>query len=301
MENLAAPEPATEEAFALAEGPVWDPKRSRLLWVDIVGRCMLEGVLADGFIEIVDRRRFDEMVGSVAVAEDGTLLVALKETLVVVCADGARREVARIVADGEPRRCNDGSTDPAGRFVVGTLSLGGESHGEVLVRLEPDGSITQMEDDLSLSNGLAWSVDGSRMYNVDTRTRSVFIRDYDPATARFGARRPHVRLEDGFPDGIAVDAADHLWIAVWGAGEVRRVTPDGDVVGRLSVPAPHTSSVAFAGDDLRTLVITSATDELTPEQLSSHPDSGRLFTTRVDVPGAPVHYWSGLAEKAPCP
>lgn len=300
MENLRDPKPATDEVFVLAEGPVWDPERGRLLWVDIVGGDVVEGLLEHGGIEVVGRRHFDEMVGSVAVAADGTLLLALQERLVVVCVDGTREDVARIVPTGERRRCNDGSTDPAGRFVVGTLCLEGESRGEVLVRLEDDRSLTRIDDDLRLSNGLAWSVDGSRMYSVDTLRRQVFVRDYDPLTARSGPRRPHTRLEDGFPDGVAVDAEDHLWVAVWGSGEVRRFNPDGDVVSRLAVPAPHTSSVAFAGDDLRTLVVTSATDELSDAQLRSYPDSGRLFTTRVDVPGAPVPYWSGLTERPPC-
>ena len=92
---------------------------------------------------------------------------------------------------------------------------------------------------------------------------------------------------------MAPDAADHLWLAVWGAGEVRRCAPDGTLVTRLTVPAPHTSSIAFACPDLRTLVITTATAELSDAHLAVHPDSGRLFTTRVDVPGAPVSTWGG--------
>jgi sugar lactone lactonase YvrE len=76
---------------------------------------------------------------------------------------------------------------------------------------------------------------------------------------------------------------------------VRRYTPDGTLVERVATGAPHTSSVAFAGEDLRTLVVTTATSELTEAQLRAHPDSGRMFTARVDVPGLPVAPWRGPA------
>jgi sugar lactone lactonase YvrE len=285
---------ATDEVFQLAEGPVWDPARQRLLWVDILGGAVLAGALDGDRIQVLGGHRFECMVGAVAVAQDGTLLVAAQERLVVVGTDGSREDGPRVVPAGEPRRLNDGGPDPAGRFVVGTLALDGDSDREVLVRLEADGSLTELDGDLTLSNGLAWSADGRRMYSVDTLRRTVFVRDYDPATGAVGERRVHLRLAEGSPDGIALDAEEHLWIAVHGLGEVRRVAPDGTVVDRLAVPAPHTTSVAFAGEDLRTLVVTTAYGELAEDERRAHPDSGRLFTARVDVPGLPVPPWAGL-------
>jgi sugar lactone lactonase YvrE len=292
---MTAATPATTESYRLAEGPVWDAARRRLLWVDIEAGAVLQGALDGDRISVTGRHDVDGMVGAVAAAENGTLLVAAQEHLLVIRPDGDRGDGPRIVPAGEKRRLNDGGTDPAGRFLVGTLALDGGSEREVLVRLEPDGTITRLDGDLTLSNGLAWSADGCTMYSVDTLRRTVFVRDYDPLTGEGGERRVHLRLDDGFPDGISLDAADHLWIAVWGAGEVRRFVPDGRVVERIAVPAPHTSSVAFAGDDLRTLVITTATSELTADQRRAFPDSGRLFTARVDVPGVPVPAWSGSA------
>jgi sugar lactone lactonase YvrE len=290
---MATATPATSERFRLGEGPLWDAPRNRLLWVDIEGGAVLEGVLDGGAIAVTDRIPFDGMVGAVTVAGDGTLLVAAQEHLVVRHPDGRREDGPRVVPAGEPRRCNDGGTDPAGRFLVGTLSLEGPSEREVLVRLERDGRLTVLDDDLALSNGLAWSADGRRMFSVDTLRRTVSVRDYDPGSGAVGPRRVHLRLEDGFPDGIAMDAADHLWVAVWGGGEVRRYAPDRTLVDRVATGAPHTSSVAFAGDDLRLLVITTATSELTGDQLRAHPDSGRMLTARVDVPGLPVTPWHG--------
>jgi sugar lactone lactonase YvrE len=288
-----APIAATREAFQLAEGPLWDAARGRLLWVDIEGGEVLEGALDGDRIEVTARHGFDGMVGAVAVASDGGLLVAAQEHLVLQRADGSRVDGPRIVPSGQRRRLNDGRTDPAGRYVVGTLPLEGESEAEELVRLEADGALTRLDGDLKLSNGLAWTADGRRMYSVDTLRHTVFVRDYDPDTGDVGERAVHLLLDDELPDGIALDADDHLWVAVFGAGQVRRFAPDGTLVDRLPVPAPHTTSVGFAGDDLRTMVITTGRGDDEPARV--FPESGRLFTTRVDVPGRPATPWAGSA------
>jgi len=283
---------ASTERFALAEGPVWDAARGRLLWVDILGGSVLEGHLGGQAIEVTRRHTFDCMVGAVAVAADGTLLVAAQEKLVFIRPDGSREDGPEVVPSGSQRRCNDGATDPAGRFLVGTLPLDGASECEELLRLDDNGMLSVLDDDLTLSNGLAWTADGRVMFSVDTRRRLIYCRAYDPVTGLVGERAIHLELTDGYPDGIAMDEQNHLWVAVWGAGEIRRFAPDGLMVDRVTVPAPHTSSVAFAGDDLGTLVVTTATAELESDQLQRFPLSGHLFTCEAPVPGLPLSPWS---------
>jgi sugar lactone lactonase YvrE len=254
---------ATPESYVRAEGSIWDAPRRRLPGVDIVAGAVLEGTLNGAGIDVTGRHDFDHMVGALTAADDGTILVAGQE-----------------------------------RLVVGSMSCGDSSDREVLVRLGTDGSLPTVDDDLELSNSLAWSTDGTQMFSVDTGRATVFVRDYDVATGAGGVRRVRLRLTDGSPDGLAVDEADHLWMAVWGAGEVRRFAPDGTLVETIAVHEPHTSSVAFAGDDLRSLVVTTAQDGLGEEQLRGSPLSGYLFSTRVEVPGTPVAPWSGWAAPA---
>lgn len=274
---------ASDQAYFLGEGPVWDAARERLLWVDIVAGDVHEGRLhADGTIEHTGTWSFEESVGAVAVAETGDLLVAERRTLTHVRPDGRRTRIARVLPEEHPGRLNDGAVDPAGRFLVG--SLGGDR--EVLVRYS-NGGCTVIDDDLTLSNGLAWSPDGSRFYSVDTDTRTVFARDYPD-----GAREVLFRLADGHPDGLCVDAAGDLWLAVWGGGRVEHRSPAGELLGTVEVDAPHTSSVAFAGPDLDILVITTAAQDLSPADLAAHPDSGHLFTARVGATGLPTPYWN---------
>lgn len=287
--------PASDESFEHGEGPVWDPVRSRLLWVDTMAGGLLEGALThDGeHLEVTRRRHFAEMINVVVPDADGGLLVGGQESLFTLDADGTRTDGPRIVPAGTGRRLNDGATDPAGRFLVGTMRLTVESTSEELVRLEPDGRLTRLDDAVTLSNGLAWTADGRRMYHSDTLAHVVWVRDYDPSTGAVGPREVHLDFSPEMPDGVAIDTEDHLWVALFGAGEIRRHAPDGSLVDRVRVAAPRVTSLTFGGDDLRRLLITSSYYGLDEAQREAHPDSGRIFTVRVAATGTPVVPWSG--------
>jgi len=288
---------ATEESFDLAEGPVWDPIRERLLWVDITRGMVLVGELHDdGTISIEDRVRAPGMVGAIAVSEAGDWIMAVDRGIVSRTPAGKFSEGPTILEDGSGRRLNDGKADPAGRFVVGSLTMrGAPTPTERLVVVQPDGRIDDLDSDLSLSNGLGWSPDGSRLYSIDTVPRLVHVRDYDASTGTTGPRRVLIALEEGAdPDGMCVDAEGQLWIAIWGGGQVRRYTPDGELTGTIPIPASQPTCLTFAGPELSTMVITTATQGLSDDELARHPLSGRLFTVDAGVRGLPTAWWSGL-------
>jgi sugar lactone lactonase YvrE len=277
-------QPVSPAAYTLGEGPVWDPERQRLLWIDIAGGQVHAGRL-DPFT-VTDSWSFGSTVGAAVVAANGELLVAERETLTRVGTDGSRTELARVLPAGGGSRLNDGAVDPAGRFLVGSMALDGRRNADVLVRLDRDG-LTTLDADLTLSNGLAWSLDGGTLLSIDSVPGVVRARDYPD-----GARRDVFAVTDGVPDGMCLDADGNLWIAVWGRGRVECRTPAGDLLHTVTVAAPHTSSCAFAGPGLDTLVITTATHELGDADRAAFPDSGRVFTARVDTVGVLTPYWN---------
>ena len=290
--------PASAERFGLAEGPVQDEATETLTWVDIVAGEVHQGRLSRGVVETERRVRVDTMVGAAVPATDGRVLVAGLERLWVLGPDGDLARGPRVLPPGTGRRLNDGACDPAGRLVVGTLVLSGSSTHETLVRVEDDGSLTELDADLAQSNGLAWSADGTTLYSVDTIPGHVWARDYDAATGLTGPRRLHVQVE-GYADGISTDTDGNVWVAVWGAGQVRCYAPDGTVRHTVEVSAPHSSSVAFVGPELRTLLLTTASVELSPDQLIRFPDSGRLFVAEVEATGVPATPWNGRLPTTP--
>ena len=288
---------ATEESFDLAEGPVWDPVRERLLWVDIRRGTVLVGELHDdGTISIEDRVQTPGMVGAVAVSQAGDWILAGERGILTRTASGALSAGPTVLADDSGRRLNDAKVDPAGRFVVGTLKIDETpTTTERLVVVQADGRLDDLDDDLSLSNGLGWSPDGSVLYSIDTIPRIVYARDYDAAAGTAGPRRVLVAFDEGVnPDGMCMDADGQLWIAIWGRGEVRRYTPEGVLTRTIELPSPHTTCVTFAGPDLSTMVITTATKDLGDDDLARFPLAGRLFTLDAGIRGLAATWWSGL-------
>ena len=289
---------ATTVTHFLAEGPSWDPIRGWVMWVDIMDGAVYRGRLAsDGAIEIEERLSFPDTAGAVAVAASGEMVVAGTDRLYYRSPDGVVTPGRRLIT-GADRRFNDGKPDPAGRFLVGTK---GPTNAEQLLLVDADEEVTVIDDDLSLSNGLAWTADGRRLYTIDTLTRRIWIRDYDPVTGGVGPRTLFRQIDHGYPDGMTTDAEDHVWVAIWGGGCVLRIAPSGDIVGRVDVPAPHTSCPAFAGPELDTLVITTATENLSPEQREEFPLSGRLFTVRTGIRGSAPRLWAGTADRPASP
>ena len=281
----------------LAEGPVWNAASGTLLWVDIVRGTVFEGSLGEGSsaatpIEVLREWQFDGMVGAAVPGPEGGLLVAGQDHLVVVAADGGRRNGPIIVRDPATSRTNDGACDAAGRFLIGTLRFDEAPGADVLSRVEDDGSLRTLDSDLGISNGLAWSPDGGTLYSTDTIAKTIWARDYDSASGAIGERRVQLHLDE-HPDGICVDVRGNIWAALWGTGEARAYTPDGELVDVVEVPAPHVSSLAFVGPALDRLVITTASRDLDAAGLERYPDAGRLFLADVGVTGVPTFPWSG--------
>lgn len=172
--------------------------------------------------------------------------------------------------------------------MVGTLALRGTA-GQGLFRLEPDGSLSVLDDDLGLANGIGWSPDGSTMYVVDTLSHRVYARDYSPGSTRVGPRSVLLDTGKDLPDGLSVDADGHLWIAFWESGRIRRYAPDGRLVTSLDTGAPLTTSCAFVGRNLDLLVVTSANKDV--DGVEHTERSGSLLGCRPSTPGLPTPPW----------
>jgi sugar lactone lactonase YvrE len=284
---------ASREIYGLGEGPFWDSHRQRVFWVDVNAGTVHIGDLRDDQVSPRKQLTFPGTVAAVVCSARGDLLVAGARNLHTVSVDGVITPWLELIQGDKVSRLNDGGCDPAGRFLVGSLALDDRQRCEVLSRIESSGLVTVIDDDLSLSNGLAWSPDGTLLYSVDTTPGLVWVRGYHPETGAIGKRREFLQVTGGFPDGVCVDVDGNLWIAIWGAGEVRCYSPSARHLATVAVAAPNTSSVAFVGRNLDTLLITTASEQLSDSQRAQYPDSGRLFTCRVGTIGLPVPPWSG--------
>ncbi len=271
--------------FQLGEGPTWDARRERALWVDIDGRSAWAWRFGDDSDEKEPTLVYssDREVCAALPADDGGMLIVEADRLVQLGPSGAVVDSRRCALPAN-RRFNDATIDPQGRLVVGTLTRDGETWGGELFRLEPDGRLRLLRSDISLSNGIAFSPDGTLMYHVDTFRCRIDVLD---ATGDI----PHLVdswiVDGGFPDGLAVDSDGFVWVALWGGAAVLRLTAGGEAVGRVDTPAAHTTSVAFVGSALGELLITTAR---AGRDTPSNRDGG-VYISSAPAGGVPVPNW----------
>jgi sugar lactone lactonase YvrE len=281
---------ATTEQEHLGEGARWDGHRDELLRVDILrGRVYRDTVAADGSLTPVAAYVVGTSVGAVApIADDDGWLVAAGRELVHLTPGGATHSLELVSAPGT--RMNDGGCDPAGRFWVGSLAEDHRPGGGTLYRLDRDGTVEPVLDGLTISNGLGWSPDGTTMYLVDSVPGVVHAFDYDLTRGTLAGQRTLVAFGDGdgVPDGMTVDAAGDLWVAVYGGAQVRRYSPDGELLASHPIPAAQSTSCAFAGRGLDVLYVTTGTEDWDDEMRAADPAAGLVYRLDPGTTGRPA-------------
>lgn len=270
----------------LGEGVLWDERAQVVYWTDIAGSTLWRLHPDDGRVE---HWNMPERLASFALCEaEGWLLLALASKLAFF---NVAQNLLLPLHDVEPglaTRSNDGATDRQGRFVFGTL------HEPATGDKEPVGGFYRLDRHLKLerlplpgvaiSNSIAFSPSGDRMYFCDSPTKQILTCTYGDT---LGAPEVFVDLRgiSGEPDGSTVDAEGALWNAQWGMHRVVRYLPDGQQDLVLDIPASQPTRPAFGGRHLQTLFVTSAREGLSPEQLAGDPHAGALFAFDLGITG----------------
>ena len=278
---------------SLGECPLWSADDQVLYWVDINAPSLNRFDPATG---LNTAWPMPESIGCVALRAGGGFVAALRGGFWLVDREGRlEREVADAPYDPAHHRFNDGRADARGRFWAGSMNEKRDAGTAKLYRLDPDLKLTAMIDDVTVSNGLAFSPDGHVLYHANTPTQTVNAYDFDSSTGTIANRRVLKRFtgEGEFPDGAAVDRDGCYWSALYRGAKVVRISPQGALLAEYAVPAQCPTMCAFGGPDLKTLYVTSARQRRDPEELARLPQSGGIFAMRVDTPGLPEPKFAG--------
>jgi len=188
-------------------------------------------------------------------------------------------------------RFNDGKVDSSGRLWVGSMSVdeSKKHQGSVFV-VQGDGSYKQVITDVSISNGIAWSGDETKLYYIDTPTQQIIQYEYNKATATLSNRKVAIEIPKtlGEPDGMTIDTDDNLWIGLWNGSNVAQYNPQsGQLLRLVRIPAPKVTSACFGGPNLDILYVTTASIET---DLKKYPAAGCVFAvTGLGVKGRPFN------------
>jgi sugar lactone lactonase YvrE len=151
--------------------------------------------------------------------------------------------------------------------------------------------VTTLLSGVTISNGLAWSVDHKTFYYIDTPTREVKAFDYDLTTGQIANPHTviHVPESLGWPDGMTSDTDGNLWITMWGGAQLTKWNANtGKLLEQIPVPALHTSSCVFGGKEMNELYVTSARKGMSEADLKKYPLSGGLFKVITNIEGMPT-------------
>jgi sugar lactone lactonase YvrE len=266
------------------EGPVW-LGAAGLYWVDMFAGDVLN-LAVDGTIR---RRHVGAIAAVVRPRVGGGVVIASERSFLLDDGDGLLRSTPDLFGEGV--RLNEGGCDPAGNFYCGSMSYRQTPGAGSMYCLDPMGNATIAFGDLTISNGLEWSPDGSLAYYVDTPTRRVDVFDWDVEHG-LRYRRPLIEMPEGVgnPDGLTVDSEGSLWVAMYGGGSVRRYQADGILDGVVEVPATNVTACTFGGPGLDELFITTSRENLADGE---QPLAGSVFHFRPGVDGRPVRPFAG--------
>ena len=130
-----------------------------------------------------------------------------------------------------------------------------------LYRLDTDGNLTIVAEEVGTSNGMGFTLDRRQMYYTDTHAQEIYLYDYAQETGAISNRRVFVHVPDGDggrPDGMTVDAEGFVWSARWDGGCLVRYDPTGKEERRIAFPAKKITSLIFGGPDYTDMYVTGA-------------------------------------------
>jgi xylono-1,5-lactonase len=269
----------------LGEGPLWSAAEQALWFVDIKAPAIHRFHPASG-----EKRSWKSpaRVGFLAPTRAGWMIAGLKTGLHRFNPETGNFTLLHVVEPHAPNnRLNDGFVDSEGFLWFGSMDDTEEEPSGALYQLGPEGCIRR-DPGYIVTNGPAESPDGATLYHTDTLAGIIYAFD----RARNGQltnKRVFVRFAagGGYPDGPIVDAEGCVWTGLFGGWGLQRFSPAGKLLDEIRLPCSAVTKAAFAGDDLRTLYITTAHVALTPEERTQQPLAGGLFRARVPVPGLP--------------
>ena len=283
--------------YELSEAPHWDQVSKKLYFVDIFAQKIYRYDPATKSLTSTCVEAGPVGFAIPVNGASGKLVAGVGTDLVLLAWDGrkdlakcASRTLATLESDPPRTRWNDAKVDKSGRLWGGSMSLMEDG-----VFPPNKGSLYSVGTDLlpkkhvspvTISNGLAWSVNDDKLYYIDSPTHQVVEYDYDPLTGDISNKRTVFDLQKknipGMPDGMTIDTDGNLWVAVFGGGGVYQVQPKtGEVLRFVKIPnAQNVTSVAFGGDKLDILYVTTATTGLTESQLKEQPNAGYVFAVK---------------------
>jgi sugar lactone lactonase YvrE len=260
--------------FGFGEGPRWF---EGLLWFsDMLGEAVHTVDLRGSLTTVPLPGHAPSGLGF---RPDGSLLIASTEARQLLRYDGEAVTTIADLSDVAPADIGDMVVDDLGRAYIGSQAF----HGGVILRVDPDNTVTIVAEELDFPNGMVITADGATLIvaeSIGRRLTAFSIGD----SGELRDRRVFADGLDGPPDGITLDADGAVWASMTLAHQFERIAGGGEVTHRIDIGDRAAIACTLGGPERRTLFMLSSTDAY-PKRLVGTRLS-RLDTVTVDTPGA---------------
>jgi sugar lactone lactonase YvrE len=282
----------------LSEGPYWLDELNCFLWVDIEGKYLGVYRWITKKTEIIP---FPYRLSTIVTNLQGDVILGLQGGLAKF--DIATKELIWLLdieKDYYTQRCNDGKCDNRGRLWIGTMDIACKPGYGSLYCVDTDLKLTKKADQLTIPNGIEWSLDYQKLYHIDSTTRCVTSYHFNEDNAEISDKENVIEIPEnmGLPDGMTRDENGMLWIANHGGFSVCCWNPvNGQLLAKIKVPVPLVTSCVFGGKDLEYLIITTSRHGLSGEETDKYPLSGSVFFANPGVKGLPANKFGKQTKK----
>jgi sugar lactone lactonase YvrE len=277
----------------LGEGPMWHPEEKQLYWIDIA-KSQINRLNIDSREN--QTWQFSSFIGAVIPRAKGGVVATVGNEVIALNTDNGQIEkISNILPKASANlRGNDGKCDKKGRLWFGMVDVNLKQSLGGLFRMDSEGNVDQMEENIIISNGMGWNPDSTIFYYIDSAQRCVFQYDFDMALGAISNRKVLIKLEDSeaVPDGMTVDQKGYLWIAIWNAWKLIRYSPNGSISKVINFPVQRPTSCIFGGEDYKTLFVTSCSLDVGEKNRLPKP-AGSLFSFQVETPGSAENSFMG--------
>lgn len=276
-----------EVGARVGESPLWLPEQGVWLWLDLQGRRVHLYDPRTGGARVVAEGFAEDLACLARWTEEAVLLVSVRGMHRLSLAEGTVTAIPCPIDLPEGTIFNDGKVDRQGALWLGSSDAGETAPVGRLWRIA-GGSVTEVATGFVVSNGPAFAPDGRTAYFADTFGRRLLRFDLDGTGAPVAqAVFAEIGEEAGYPDGMVVDRDGTLHVGHWDGGRISRWLPDGTALPDLAIPARNVTSLAYGGDGLREVLVTTAILFPGQEPAAGEPWNGDLLGFTAAVPGLP--------------
>ncbi|MDO6691934.1 SMP-30/gluconolactonase/LRE family protein [Aliiglaciecola sp. 3_MG-2023] len=274
--------------FYLSESPLWNDSINNWMWTDIQDKHIYQSSNCSMVGENKYNRKYvPQMVSNLLVLSDNYILATGEDSIFKVNRSSNQIDTVIKLSHSNKFRCNDGSVGPDGKYWFGTMEKSPTGLNGEIYSLDENLKLVPQNAPIGIPNSFIW-LDESSILISDSLVQKTFKISLT-TNGRLDWENRTVWLDlsetEGTPDGGALDEDGNVWLAIWGGAAIHKYSASGVLLDKIQLQALQPTSCAFGGQNMDCLLITTATEGLSDEQLDEYPDSGEVLMRQLSVKG----------------